>query len=360
MKKLDWYILRKFISTFVFCMLMFTVIAVAVDSSEKTDDFVQSGLTTGQIISNYYIGFVPHIWGLLFPLFVFIAVIFFTSKMALRSEIVAILACGVTYNRWLRTYFIGGLFFAAVLWVSARYLLPKANAIRSAFQAAYVDNKSSNSAPFSGYYLRTDSNTYIGLKSFDTATKTGYTFFLNQLSGKSLIYNLRAESIQWDTAKRKWNLINVTERRISPMKESITQMPSRPIDLHLTPNDLRRDAYVKDNLTTPELNALITAEELRGSEGINTLKVERYRRTATPFSVLLLTVIGAIVAGRKTRGGSGFHLAVGIIIAVTFILFERFSSVFSVKGNLHPLIAAWIPNVLFLLVGIYLYRKAPK
>ncbi|MCW3074474.1 MAG: permease [Flaviaesturariibacter sp.] len=360
MKRLDWYILRKFLSTFVFCMLMFTVIAVAVDSSEKTDDFVRSGLSTGQIISNYYIGFVPHIWGLLFPLFVFIAVIFFTSKMAIRSEIVAILACGVTYNRWLRTYVIGGLFFALVLWVAARYVLPKANAIRSSFQATFIDNHSSSNVPNNAYYLRTDSNTYIGLKSFDTATKTGYTFFLNQLSGGKLIFNLRAENMQWDTAQKNWRLMNVTERRVSAMKESITTIATRNIDLHLTPEAFRRDAYVKDNLTTPELIAFIEAEKLRANEGINTLLVERHRRTATPFSVLLLTVIGAIVAGRKTRGGSGFHLAVGIIIAVSFILFERFSSVFSVKGNLPPLIAAWIPNVLFLFVGIYLYRKAPK
>ncbi|MDB5196181.1 MAG: permease [Flaviaesturariibacter sp.] len=360
MKKLDWYILRKFGSTFVFCMLMFTVIAVAVDSSEKTDDFVKSGLSTRQIIMDYYIGFVPYIWGILFPLFVFIAVIFFTSKMALRSEIIATLACGVTYNRWLRTYVIGGVFFAVVLWLSARYVLPRANAIRSNFQARYIDYNSGSSVINTAYYLRTDSNTYVGLKSFDTASKTGYTFFLNQLHKDKLVYNLRAESMQWDTAKRNWKLQNVTERRIDSLKETITTLPQKYIDLHFKPDALRRDAYLKDNLTTPELVSFIKAEELRGNEGVNTLKVERYRRSATPFSVLLLTLIGAVVAGRKTRGGSGFHLAVGIIIAVTFILFERFSSVFSVKGNLPPVIAAWIPNTLFLFVGIYLYRKAPK
>jgi lipopolysaccharide export system permease protein len=361
MKKLDWYILRKFLSTFVFCMLLFTVIAVAVDSSEKTDDFVMSGLSTRQIILQYYIGFVPYIWGLLFPLFVFIAVIFFTSKMALRSEIIAMLACGVTYKRWLRTYVAGGLFFAVVLWLSARYVLPRANAIRSDFQATYIDKRNNNStSPNTSYYLRNDSGSYIGLKSFDTASKTGYTFFLNRLEKGKLVYNLRAETIHWDTARHNWKLFNVTERKVEAMKEVIAMRPEQNITLNFTPEALRRDAYVKDNLTTPELVAYIKAEELRGNEGVNTLKVERYRRTATPFSVLLLTMIGAIVAGRKTRGGSGFHLAIGIIIAVTFILFERFSSVFSVKGNLHPLIAAWIPNTLFLFIGIWLYRKAPK
>jgi lipopolysaccharide export system permease protein len=361
MKKLDWYILRQFLTTFVFCMLLFTVIAVAVDSSEKTDDFVRSGLSTGQIISNYYIGFIPYIWGILFPLFVFIAVIFFTSKMALRSEIVATLACGVTYNRWLRPYLIGGLFFATILWISARYVLPKANAIRSNFQAAYIDkNSGENKNTNSAYYLRTDSNSYVGLKSFDTASKTAYGFFLNRLKKEKLVYNLRAESMQWDTAHKNWKLNAVTERKVDSARETITQRPQMNINLHFAPDALRRDAYLKDNLTTPQLVAFIKAEELRGNEGVNTLKVERYRRSATPFSVLLLTLIGAIVAGRKVRGGSGFHLAVGIIIAVTFILFERFSSVFSVKGNLPPFVAAWIPNTIFSFIAIYLYRKAPK
>lgn len=344
-------------------MLLFTVIAVAVDSSEKTDDFVRSGLSTHQIIYNYYIGFVPYIWGLLFPMFIFIAVIFFTSKMALRSEIIATLACGVTYNRWLRTYVVGGVFFAVALWVAARYYLPKANAIRSSFQATYIDKNSGGADNVNNtysYYQKVDSNSYMGLKSFDTASKSGYTFFLNRLKNKKLIYNLRAETMQWDVAHKNWKLLNVLERKVDSTQEIIRQMPQMNINLHFGPEALRKDAYLKDNLTTPQLMAYIKAEEMRGTEGINTLKVERYRRTATPFSVLLLTLIGAIVAGRKTRGGSGFHLAIGIVIAVTFVLFERFSSVFAVKGNLPPLIAAWIPNTLFLCIGIYLYRKAPK
>lgn len=364
LKKLDWYILRQFLVTFVFCMLLFTVIAVAVDSSEKTDDFVKSGLSTGDIISKYYFGFVPYIWGLLYPLFVFIAVIFFTSRMATRSEIIAILACGTTYNRWLRTYMLGGLFFAVVLWFAARYGIPKANEMRSNFQFTYIDRGSpvGETGQALGHYKRTDSNTYIGIKYFDTSSKTGTTFFLNRLHQDKLVYNIRAESIRWDTAKGKrgWLLINATERKVDSSRETITQVPQMGIALRLTPDDLKRDYYVKDKLTTPELIRFIELEELRATEGLNTLKVERYRRSATPFSVLLLTMIGAIIAGRKTRGGSGLNLAIGIVIAVTFIIFERFSTVFSTKGNLPPLIAAWIPNIVFSIIAIYLYRKAPK
>lgn len=361
-KKLDWYILRQFLVTFVFCMLLFTVIAVAVDSSEKTDDFVKSGLSTGEIIGKYYVGFVPYIWGLLYPLFVFIAVIFFTSKMATRSEIIAILACGTTYNRWLRTYMIGGIFFAIVLWFAARYGIPKANEVRSNFQYTYIDRGSptGEEGQATGHYKRTDANTYIGIRYFDTSSKTGTTFFLNRLKAQKLVYNIRAESIRWDTAKRGWTLINATERKVDSVRETVALYPEMKIALNLSPDDLKRDFYVKDKLTTPELIKFIALEEQRATEGLNTLKVERYRRSATPFSVFLLTMIGAIIAGRKTRGGSGLNLAIGIVIAVAFIIFERFSTVFSTKGNLPPLIAAWIPNMVFSIIAIYIYRKAPK
>jgi lipopolysaccharide export system permease protein len=202
MKKLDWYILRQLLITFITCMMIFTVIAVAVDSSEKTDDFVKSGLTGMQIIRQYYIGFVPYIWGMLYPLFVFIAVIYFTSRMAMRTEIVAMLATGTTYNRWLRTYLVGGTFFAVVLWFAAGYYIPKANELRSNFQATYIDKASPDElARGQSYYMRTDSNTYIGLKYFDTLTKTGNNFFLNRIKGHDLVYNERADMIKWDSAR---------------------------------------------------------------------------------------------------------------------------------------------------------------
>jgi lipopolysaccharide export system permease protein len=360
-KKLDWYILRQFLITFVFCMLLFTVIAIAVDSSEKTDDFVKSGLSTKKIITKYYIGFVPYIWGLLYPLFVFIAVIFFTSKMALRAEIIAILASGVTYNRWLLTYFVGGIFFAAVLWFAARYAIPKANEIRSNFQTIYVDSDDPGKfGSSSAYYFRSDPNTYIGFKYFDTATKTGSSFFLNRLKNNKLAYNLRADNLRWDTLKKNWKLNNITERYIDSTKETLRHLDSLNMNLNFVPADLNRDYYLKDKLSTPELVRFIRLEELRGNEGLNTLKAERYRRSATPASVLILTMIGAMISGRRIRGGSGLHLAIGIIIAAIFIVLDRFSTVFSTKGNLPPMLAAWIPNLIFTLVAMYVYKKAPK
>lgn len=358
--KIDWYILRKFITTFVFAMLLFTVIAVAVDSSEKTDDFVRTGLSTGQIIRQYYFGFVPFIWGLLFPLFVFIAVIFFTSKMALRSEIIAILAAGVTFNRWLRPYLLGGVLFGLVLWMANSYYIPRANELRSVFEIKHLGKGNNAYGVQATYYLRVDTNTYIGVKYYDTASKTAGNFFLDRIKNDRLDYNIRAGRMQWDSVRKVWLLTNVVERRLGAMGEVVVYKDSMKLPLNLRPEELRKDEYAKDRMTTPELSRYIRVEELRGTEGLNALKVERFRRAATPVSVVLLTLIGAVVAGRKTRGGSGLHLAIGIIIAALFIVSDRFSTVFAVKGNLPPLLAAWLPNIFFSFVALYLYRKAPK
>jgi len=365
MGKIDWYILKKFLVTFFFCMVLFMVVAVAVDSSEKTDDFVKTGLSTSQIITQYYFGFVPYIWGLLFPLFVFIAVIFFTSRMASRSEIIAILASGTSYNRMLRPYFIGGILLGTILWFGSRYVIPKANGIRSDFQANYIDRndpvKSANQPNCRNcFYRRIDPITYIGIKEYDTASMSATQFFMEKVKDGKVIYNLRSNSVKWDTATRKWLLFSAVERRIDSMKETTRDIPIDTLSISLKPEELRRDEYLKDRLSTPKLIAFIDREELRGTEGLSTLKVERYRRTATPFAVLLLTIIGVVIASRKTRGGSGMHLAIGIITAALFIVADRFSTVFATKSNFHPLLAAWLPNMAFSIVAFLMYRKTPK
>jgi lipopolysaccharide export system permease protein len=166
--------------------------------------------------------------------------------------------------------------------------------------------------------------------------------------------------MKWDTAKRNWQLTNAMERKVEAKREIVNIYPTYNIDLHLKPGDLKYDYYLKDKLTTSQLVNIIHMEEERGTEGLNTLKVERYRRSATPVSVFLLSIIGAIIASRKTRGGSGLHIAIGLIIAAIFILADKFSSTFSVKGDLHPLLAAWVPNLFFTIVCWWLFRKAPK
>lgn len=366
MKILDRYIIKKFLSTTIFMVLIFSVIAVVIDTSEKADDFVKSGLSTYQIMTQYYVGFVPFIISLIFPLMVFISVIFFTSKMAGRSEIVAILAGGIRFNRFLLPYFWGALLLGGFFWYATQFLLPKASILRGNFQATYIDSKSSYEQgeyykKGSNYYIQVEPNTYAGLRGYDTTSKsTTNGFFLDKLEGTQVVYNLRADNIRWDTAKKGWVLNNVTERTIKGLKESVRVIPTMDFKLNVKPNEIRPDKYLKDKLTTPQLIRFIEAEEKRGNEGLNEFKVERYRRDATPASVFILTLIGVAVSSRKTRGGSGLNLAIGIITAAIFVVMDKFSLTFSTKGNFPPMLAAWTPNIIFLCVAFWLYRLAPK
>ncbi|HEV9037206.1 MAG TPA: LptF/LptG family permease [Puia sp.] len=362
-KLIDNYILKKFLGTFLFTMLIVTVIAVVIDTSEKADDFVRSGLTARQLITAYYIGFIPFIMSMIYPLMVFIAVIYFTSKMAGRSEFVAILAGGVKYNRMLRPYMVGAIFLSLIFWLASQYWVPKANEIRTDFQLVYVDRNSSyNSDPYrnNNYYLRVDPNTFVGFKYYDTANKTASSFFLQHLKGNKVTYNVRAETVRWDPQKKDWKLTTVVERTIDGVKETLKKMDSLHVNLNVQPKELRRDDYLKDKLTTPELKQFVHMEEVRGAEGLNTFKVELYHRDATPFSVIIMALIGAVMACRKVRGGSGLHLAIGIVLAAIFVVMDKFSVTFSTKGNLPPILAAWLPNIIFSGVAGILYAKAPK
>ena len=363
LKLLDTYILKKFLGTFVFTMLVITAIAVVIDTSEKADDFVRSGLTARQLITAYYIGFIPFIMSMIYPLMVFIAVIYFTSKMAGRSEIIAILAGGVRYNRMLRPYLLGAVFLSVIFWLASQYWIPKANEIRTDFQAVYVDRNSSyNGDPYrnNNFYLRVDPNTFVDFKYYDTANKVASNFYLQRLQGNKVVYTLRAETVRWDPNKKDWKLTTIVERNINGIRETLAKMDTMHINLNVQPKELRRDDYLKDKLTTPELHQFIHMEEVRGSEGINTFRVELYHRDATPFSVIIMTLMGAIIGTRKIRGGSGLHLATGIVMAAIFVVMDKFSVTFSTKGSFPPIIAAWLPNIIFSGVAFWLYARTPK
>jgi len=359
LKKLDWYIFKKFITTFLFSVILFTMISTVIDMSEHMDDFTRSHLDYGTIALQYYAGFVPFIVSMLFPLFVFLSVIFFTSKMADRAEFIAILASGVSLRRILRPYWIGGILLALTLYIANYQLIPRANEKLTKFEAKYI--RSPMTEAISGsWYMRVDSFSYCGIRYYDTTTKTGSTFFMETIRDHKVTYNMRADNISWDTSKRKWKLTGVVERKIAPLKEQVQYHTELYRSFTFTPSDLQRDEYVKSRLTTPELNRMIKLEKLRGSETVKELEMEGARRAATPISVIILTLIGAILACRKIRGGSGVHLAVGIILCAIFILTDRFSTIFSTKGNLNPYVAAWIPNILFAFITLRLYKKAPK
>ena len=362
MKIIDRYILGKFLTTFFYCIIVMTVIVVVIDMSEKTDDFVKSKLPAWRIFTDYYAGFIPRIDAMLFPLFVFICVIFFTSKMAERTEVVAILSSGVSFKRFLLPYWIGSTFLASILWVGYQSVLPKANTVWSNFEAKYIGGALdyATAAFPKNFYFRLDSNSYAGMRYFDTTSKSGGVFFIQKFINNKLVYNLRAENFAWDTATKQWKMNKVLERTMEGDKEILKASVTLTKKYNFKPRDLRKDEFLKDRLTTPELNQLIQLEKLRGKEGINSLLVERYNRDAIPVSVIILSLIGAILASKKVRGGSGFHLAVGVVLSVLYILFSRFSIVFATKGNFPPLLAAWLPNILFGGLALYFYYKAPK
>jgi lipopolysaccharide export system permease protein len=362
MKKIDRFILKNFLTTFVFCIILFTVIVVVVDTSEKTENFVSSKLSFWQIVTQYHSGFIPRIDAMLFPLFVFIAVIFFTAKMADRSEVIAILSSGVSFRRFLFPYWVGSFLLAAILWLTYQFVLPRANATWSTFQAKYVHNSfGSNEKTFlQNYYFRIDADSYAGLRTYDTINKSGSNFFIQTFKNNDLVYNLRSDNIVWDTASQKWKLTNVQQLSFSGDKETILRSPTLQMNYNFRPIDLRRDEYLKDQMPTPELDHFIRMEKLRGSEGLNALLVERYNRDSIPVSVIILTIIGATLASQKVRGGSGFHLAVGVVLSVLYILFGRFSLVFATKGNFTPFLASWVPNIIFGIVAYFLYKRAAR
>lgn len=364
MKIIDRYILQKYLTTFFFCLVLFTAIVVVVDISEKTDDFTKSKLSTLRIITDYYFGFIPRIDAMLFPLFVFISVIFFTSKMAGRSEVIAILSSGVSFRRFIMPFAAGGLILSGILWLGYRYVVPPANKKWGDFEKRYIDVNTTavleNTSYKQNIYFKADKNDYIGIKGYDTISKTGSNFFYEKLKDNQLLYNIRASNFSWDTASGKWKLTNVVERVINEMNETVTMSPQKLVNYNFRPIDLRRDNYLKDQMTTPELTDFINRQKAQSSETVGPLLVERYNRDAIPASVLILTMIGATIASRKVRGGSGAHIALGVLLSTVYILFSRFSVVFATKGNFHPLLAAWTPNIIFGLLAFWLFRRASK
>ena len=316
MKIIDRYILKKFFVTFFFCLIALTVLVVIVDLSEKTDDFAKTKLPAATIITDYYFGFLPRIIAMLFPLFIFIAVIFFTSIMANRSEIIAILSSGISFARFLRPYMVGGLLFTVFLWWSNQYVLPPANQKWATFNSKYIDfnyGGYENTSTISYKYFKLDSFSYAGIRYYDTVSRRGSNFFIQKFNKTNLIYNLRAQNISWDTATRKWRLDNVVERTIDGLHQHVKDTTTLQMNFNFKPRDLQRDEYMKDKLTTPELNEFIKLEKMRGAEDVNALMLEKNNRNANPVSVFILTIIGASIASKKIRGGSGFHLAIGVV-----------------------------------------------
>lgn len=358
LKKLDWYIVKKFVGTFFFAIIILAVIACVIDYTEKVEDFVEKKAPALAIL-NYFKNFVPHITALLFPLFLFIATIFFTSKLAYKSEIIAILASGTSFQRFMRPYLIGGGFLCMLSLVFNHWIVPLANKQRLAFEDKYIHNAITSSDR--NVHLQLAKGLYVYMQSYDYRNNVGYRFTAEKMDGTLLKEKLFADRASYDSVKKQWKLYNVLIRTNDGLKESLTTFPELTRQYtSFTPKDLEEDDAIKEALTTPELDRYIAREKLRGRETLNFFYVEKHRRTAQPFAGFILTIIGVCIASRKIRGGSGLHLALGIVISAMYIMALQLSTTFSTKAGLNPLIAVWIPNFIFGGVAIYLYRRQIK
>lgn len=353
-KKLDWYIIKKFIGTFVYALLIMAVIASVIDYSEKVKDFVEHHATFKDI-AGYYQNFIPHILALLFALFIFIATIYFTSKLAYKSEIIAILATGSSFNRFLRPYFIGGGFLCLLFLLANHYVIPVANKNRIAFENKFIHAQVAYSDH--NVHLRLSPHLYVYVQNYDYIANSGFRFSSEKVNGILLLEKTTADRISYDSVKKEWILYNVVVRKNDGLKEDLKILPELRVKYPFVPKDLYEDDAVKETLTTPELNRFIAREKLRGRESLNVYYIEKYRRSAQPAAGLILVIIGVIIASRKVRGGSGLHLALGIAISAIYMLLLQLSQTFSIKADLNPLIAVWIPNFIFGALAFVLYRR---
>lgn len=357
-KLIDWYIIKKYLGTFIFTCIIFTVVIVIFDVSEKLDDFLKRSAPLSKILFEYYAGFIPFYLNFLSPLINFIAVIFFTAKMADQTEIVPILSGGVSFNRFLWPYFLSSLLIFIVTLVGNLYIIPHTNKLMIGFENVYIKPLTSNTK--SETHMQIDKNTYVYIRNFDNIQKTGYNFTLEKFNGDKLVEKLMADRISWDSTKRKWSIMNYTVRTVDGLKEKMQKFPQKDTTLDMRPVDFEIRENIYSAMSTAELTSRIEKEKTRGTGVMQLLELEKYKRFVYPLSSFVLTLMGVALSSRKVRGGVGLPLGVGIFLSFTYILFIQFSNMFSLKGGLPPIIAVFIPNIIFGALGMYLIAKAPK
>jgi lipopolysaccharide export system permease protein len=355
--KIDKYILKNFLATFVFLLLAFSAIAIVIDFTEKINDFVSKNAPFLEIL-NYFKNFLPYILALLFPIFIFVSVIFFTSRLANRSEIIAMLSSGMTFKRFLRPYVIGAAIISFVLLIANHFIIPQSNKSRLEFENKYIWSHSYSKDD--NIHMRISPTEYIYMQSYNPESKSGYRFSYERVDSTMITQKITADRCQYDSVIKQWKLIDVQARVNNGPLETMQLHPFLYKKINLTPADLIEKREARQMMTTPKLNAYIKKEQEKGSENLNEYFIEKYRRTSAPFSAFVLSIIGACIASRKVRGGSGVHLAVGLMISAIYIFLMQFSTTFSVKGDLHPFIAVWIPNIVFSFLAIYIYIKYSK
>ena len=358
MKIIDKYIIRKFLGTFFFSLALIIAVAVIFDISEKLDDFIERKAPFGAIVFDYYFNFIPYFANLFAYLFVFISVIFFTARMAANTEIVAILNSGVSFRRLLFPYFISAGLIAVISFYFNGWVIPHSNKIKLDFENVYIKNpvefKDRN------MHRQISPGVFMYMESYNNNNNTGYRFSLEKLENGKRTWFLNSDRIIWDSLSGKWKIENYYLRKINGFHEYIESGLRKDTTLNIRPSDFKRRLNIIEAMDTPALNSFIREEEQQGSANVTAYKVEKYRRTALPFSTFILMLIGVSLSSRKVRGGIGAQLGIGIFLSFAYIMFQQISNTFAINGSIAPLIAVWIPNFIFAIVAVYMIRMAPK
>jgi lipopolysaccharide export system permease protein len=358
LKIIDKYIIRKFLGTFFFSLALIIAVAVIFDISEKLDDFIERKAPFSAIVFDYYFNFIPYFANLFAYLFVFISVIFFTARMAANTEIVAILNSGVSFRRLLFPYFVSAGLIAVISFYFNGWVIPHSNKIKLDFENVYIKNpvefKDRN------MHRQISPGVFMYMESYNNNNNTGYRFSLEKLENGKRTWFLNSDRIIWDSLSGKWKIENYYLRKINGFHEYIENGFRKDTNLNIRPSDFKRRLNIIEAMDTPALNSFIREEEQQGSANVTAYKVEKYRRTAVPFSTFILMLIGVSLSSRKVRGGIGAQLGIGIFLSFAYIMFQQISNTFAINGSIAPLIAVWIPNFIFAIVAVYMVRMAPK
>ena len=359
--RLDWYIIRKFIGTYIFSIVLIISIALVFDFNENLSKFTKYHAPGRAIVFDYYANFIPYYSNLFSPLFVFIAVIFFTSKLAGNSEIIAMLSSGVSFRRLMRPYMISCVLIASVTFYLNSFVIPHGTVIRQNFESLYRNSKKNTSAE--NVQLQVGKGTVAYIQHYDDRYKRGYGFSLDKFEGKKLVSHMTAMEIQYDTiadAKYHWKATNWKTRTLVGLRERIVTGDVKDTAILMEPTDLVYSKGQQETFTSPELLDYISKQTSRGSGNVVQYEVEFHKRIAMSFSSFILTIIGLSLSARKRKGGMGLYLGIGLGLSFGYIMLQTVSSTFAINAGTPPVLAAWIPNLIFAFIAYFCYRHAPR
>lgn len=358
MKIIDWYIIRKFLGTFFFTLALIIVIVIIFDVSEKIDDFIKYQAPLKAIIFNYYFTFIPFFVNLFSPLFTFIAVVYFTSRLAYNTEIIGILGGGVSFKRFMAPYLVSSIIIGLLSFYLANFLIPVTNKIKNDFEAQYLRNQFHKTKY--NIHVQNSPGEILYVESFNVYDKLGYNFSLEKFGKDGLELKMTADKITYDTLTGHWQIRNYIQRELGANGDKFTHGKLIDTIFNVKPIDFSDALQPIETMNFMELRRFIKGEKEKGSPKVKFYEVDKHKRMAFPFSTIILTFIGVSLSSRKLREGIGLQIALGIIISFSFIVIMQVSTVFSTFGTLKPWIAVWIPNMLFSLLAGYLIFKAPK